>query len=418
MAQAGFTPISIYYSSTSAAVPLAGNLAFGELALNILDGKLYYKSDTGVVTLLSTSAIAGGSFGALSYSTSFTGTAPATITDNSTSAALRVTQLGTGNAFVVEDSANPDASPFVIDSIGAVGIGGTPSTGVNLYNTRDLASATATAFGTSTASTVRSSVTTAAYGFSSLIATEAVAFTLPTLVHYAASQSTFANTAVTTQAGFQSQSTLIGAVSNFGFYAADTAAVTASKTAYGFYSAVNTASGGGTAYGIYAAGTAANVFIGATALNGASIHTFGNDVSSTYTGYFQLGGRGFRKLTSGNSIQIVNNANTTVTQTLADNGDFTAAGNVTAYSDIRLKKDLVQIPDALEKVRQLTGYTYTRIDTGEKQTGVVAQDVQKVLPEAVLEGEHLSVAYGNMVGLLIEAIKELEAQVAELRASK
>jgi hypothetical protein len=99
-------------------------------------------------------------------------------------------------------------------------------------------------------------------------------------------------------------------------------------------------------------------------------------------------------------------------------GDFTGIGNITAYSDIRLKKDLVQIPDALEKVRQLTGYTYTRIDTGEKQTGLVAQDVQKVLPEAVLEGEHLSLAYGNLVGLLVEAIKELEVQVAELRAAK
>jgi hypothetical protein len=99
-------------------------------------------------------------------------------------------------------------------------------------------------------------------------------------------------------------------------------------------------------------------------------------------------------------------------------GNFTASGNVTAYSDIRLKKDLLQIPNALDKVQQLTGYIYTRIDTGEKQTGLVAQDVQKVLPEGIVEGEYLSVAYGNLVGLLVEAIKELRAEVAALKENK
>ena len=123
MAQSGFTPISLYYSSTVSQVPLAGNLAFGELAINILDGKLYFKNSVGAVTLLSSSAIASGAFTTLSYSTSFTGTASATITDNSTSSALRVTQTGTGNSLLVEDSANPDATPFVIDNIGRIVIG-------------------------------------------------------------------------------------------------------------------------------------------------------------------------------------------------------------------------------------------------------------------------------------------------------
>jgi len=97
-------------------------------------------------------------------------------------------------------------------------------------------------------------------------------------------------------------------------------------------------------------------------------------------------------------------------------GNFVAYGNVTAYSDIRLKTDLQQIPNALAKVEQLTGYTYTRTDTGERQTGLVAQEVEKVLPEAVLQGEQLSLAYGNMVGLLVEAVKELSARVKELEA--
>lgn len=93
-------------------------------------------------------------------------------------------------------------------------------------------------------------------------------------------------------------------------------------------------------------------------------------------------------------------------------GALTASGNITAYSDIRLKTDIQVIPDALAKVQALRGVTYERVDTGEHQTGVIAQDVQKVLPEAIQDdGQYLSVAYGNLVGLLIEAVKELNAKV-------
>lgn len=104
--------------------------------------------------------------------------------------------------------------------------------------------------------------------------------------------------------------------------------------------------------------------------------------------------------------------------TLDNSGNFVATGNVTAYSDIRLKTGLVRIPEALAKVKALAGYTFTRLDTQERQTGLLAQDVQRVMPEAVIEGEkYLSVAYGNLVGLLVEAIKELEERVKELEKS-
>lgn len=105
------------------------------------------------------------------------------------------------------------------------------------------------------------------------------------------------------------------------------------------------------------------------------------------------------------------------TFTLDGSGNLTANGNVTAYSDRRIKKDLVPIQDALGKVRSLVGYTYTRIDTGERQTGLVAQDVQAVLPEAVVDnGEVLSVAYGNMAGLLVQAINEMQSRIEALEA--
>ena len=95
-----------------------------------------------------------------------------------------------------------------------------------------------------------------------------------------------------------------------------------------------------------------------------------------------------------------------------------ATGNVLAYSDARLKTDLVRIDDALYRVSGLAGYTFTRTDSGERQTGLLAQDVQKVLPEAVSEAENgtLSLAYGNLAGLLVEAIKELAVEVAAIKA--
>lgn len=105
--------------------------------------------------------------------------------------------------------------------------------------------------------------------------------------------------------------------------------------------------------------------------------------------------------------------------TLTNAGDLTAVGNVTAYSDARLKRDITPITQALDKVQALHGVTYTRIDSGDRHTGLLAQDVQDVLPEAVLvaadEQHTLSVAYGNLVGLLVEAIKELRAEVTSLK---
>ena len=99
-------------------------------------------------------------------------------------------------------------------------------------------------------------------------------------------------------------------------------------------------------------------------------------------------------------------------------GTFTASGDVVAYSDVAVKEDINPIIGALEKVSQLGGYTFKRKnDDSRKYTGVIAQEVKKVLPEAVhgeKDGE-LAVAYGNLVGLLIEAVKEQQVQINELK---
>ena len=93
---------------------------------------------------------------------------------------------------------------------------------------------------------------------------------------------------------------------------------------------------------------------------------------------------------------------------ITSGGSITATGNVTAYSDRNLKKDILTICDALEKVKALRGVNFTMINTGAELIGVIAQEVQEVVPEVVQDNNGvLSVAYGNLTALLIEAVKEL-----------
>ena len=92
MAQAGYTPISLYYSTTASAVPIAGNLANGELAINITDGKIYYKNNSGVVTLFSAST--GSS---LTITTTGGAAAPATF-NGSTAITIDYSTVGADQA--------------------------------------------------------------------------------------------------------------------------------------------------------------------------------------------------------------------------------------------------------------------------------------------------------------------------------
>ena len=102
-------------------------------------------------------------------------------------------------------------------------------------------------------------------------------------------------------------------------------------------------------------------------------------------------------------------------------GNFTATGNVTAFSDERLKENVQTIEGALDKVAQMRGVTYnykSELNDGQRGTGVIAQEIQQVMPEVVEEGEYLSVAYGNLVGVLIEAVKELKTELEQCKCKK
>ena len=109
---------------------------------------------------------------------------------------------------------------------------------------------------------------------------------------------------------------------------------------------------------------------------------------------------------------------TALTLDMSAAGAATFNNDVTAFSDERLKSNIVTVPDALAKVTEMRGVHYVRNETNKDSTGVIAQELQKIAPELVLTAEDemgtLSVNYGNITGYLIEAIKELSARVKEL----
>jgi hypothetical protein len=101
-------------------------------------------------------------------------------------------------------------------------------------------------------------------------------------------------------------------------------------------------------------------------------------------------------------------------------GTIRATGDVIAYSDIRVKSNIRTIDSALDKVTSLRGVYFDRRDNKLASTGVIAQEIEKVLPEVVHTDSNgmKAVAYGNIVGVLIESIKELKAQIDELKSNK
>ena len=103
---------------------------------------------------------------------------------------------------------------------------------------------------------------------------------------------------------------------------------------------------------------------------------------------------------------------------MSEGGHATFNNNVTAFSDERLKDNIETLEDGLDKVEQLRGVTYTRY--GKENIGVIAQEIEKILPEIVLTADDemgtKSVDYSRITAVLIEAVKDLSARVKELES--
>ena len=146
-------------------------------------------------------------------------------------------------------------------------------------------------------------------------------------------------------------------------------------------------------------------------LNSNEVHILSND-NSAYCGRF---------ITAG-AVELYHNGNKkleTTSSGVTVSGDANVTGNVNSSSDASLKENIVPIDDALNKVLAMTGVEYDRIDMdGVHQIGVIAQEIEKVIPELVTENETTglkSVSYGNITAVLIEAIKQQQEQINILR---
>jgi len=139
---------------------------------------------------------------------------------------------------------------------------------------------------------------------------------------------------------------------------------------------------------------------------------YANTIAQGYATQSYVTGQGY--------VTSTNNSWTPTGGTFNVTGNITATQNVTAYSDKRLKSNITTITGALDIVNQMRGVRFDK--DGQRGLGVIAQEVQQLIPEVVFEGtdenKTLSVAYGNIVGLLIEAIKELKAEIDTLKGNK
>lgn len=108
--------------------------------------------------------------------------------------------------------------------------------------------------------------------------------------------------------------------------------------------------------------------------------------------------------------------NMTVAGSLNVGTTIYAGGNITGFSDERLKKEIKTINQGLDMVKKMRGVFFKFKENDKPGVGVIAQELKQILPQAVEQTEDgiLSVAYGNIVGVLIEAVKELSDKVEEL----
>jgi len=137
MAATNYTPIQLYYSTTASAVPLAANLVAGELAINTADGKLYYKSSGGVVTLLAGaggSGIVAGSNTQIQFNNSGVFGASANLTWSGTALAVTGTVAVTGALTATLDSTFSSTGALTISKGTTAQQPGSPVTGMMRYN--------------------------------------------------------------------------------------------------------------------------------------------------------------------------------------------------------------------------------------------------------------------------------------------
>lgn len=402
MAQTGYSVLSIYNSSTPSAVPTAGNLVAGELAINTADGRLYYKDSAGVVQVIAGkggAGVAGGSNTQVQYNSSgslagsanmtFSGTA-LTLANDASISGLTVGK-GTGSIAtntVLGNSAfgaNTTGSQSIIigGNAGAANTTGQDNQFIGYYAGRgNTTGSYSVAIGTlALGSASNNSGNNIGIGYYALNATTGGNNTAIGSLALQANTTASNNTAVGYQAGYN-QTTGSGNV--FLGYQAGNNVTTTSNSMYLGY------------------GTTAS---SATGLSAEFVIGINNAGKGSNTGFFSPNGGGVYQ------------------------GNNSSTWSVT--SDERLKKNIVDNNTGLDKllsiqVRNFEYRTFSEItDLPQNQViekqglqlGVIAQELQKVLPECVKQESTgvLTVNSDNLTWYLINAVKELKAEIDQLK---
>jgi hypothetical protein len=386
MAQSGYTPILIYASGTASALPSAANLTSSangaELALNYADGKLYYKNSSGVVTLLANAATAAGSPPGGSN-----------------------TQVQYNNSGAFGGSAN-----FVWDNSNVrLGIGtSSPATKLDVRGTPGADYGIANIFDT----------TSAASGVGGVLALSGYKTTTSGAAIFAKIKGIKENATAGNEAGALTFETNSGSAYTERMRIDSSGNMLMGTTSNLAYSGlVFNMKSSGSYVGLNASSSEARVF--------ATWDTTAIPMT------FYMGGTERMRISSTGGFSVGTTANPGA-------GAIYATGNITAYySDKRLKTIESTIPNALDKVSKLQGVYYTNNEVAaqhgytsqERQVGLLAQDLEEVLPEVVKaapfdldqdgsskSGEHYkTVQYERVIPLLVEAIKELRAEIKALK---
>lgn len=443
MAQTGYTPIQLYYSSTTTNVPLAANLAAGELAINTADGKLFYKDSGGTVQVLATkgAGTVGGSNTQVQYNSSGSLAGSANMTFNGTgltsgyfipsSSTVPTNGLYLPAANAVGISTN-STNAIYIDSSQNVGIG--TSSPVQLLTVESTSNVRAT-IRNSTENTSYASSLDFATGSGSLASNNVVGRVIGLITQADPSTLQSALTFHTNSGDSVSEKMRIDSSGNVGIGTSSPAAPLDVQAASGVSMFRLTATTGtNSCYSRYS-NTGGFLYLGRD-------NSTGTDFGTAYSaGIWSTGAYPMVFGTNGTEKARISSAGGFGVGTTADPGAgaIYATGNITAYySDERLKNVSGKIENALDKVNSLSGVYYTNNEVAnehgytseETQVGVLAQQVKEVLPEIVKaapfdldengnskSGEnYMTVQYERLVPLLIEAIKELNAKVEALEA--
>jgi hypothetical protein len=419
MAQTGYTPISIYYSSTASNTPTAGNLVAGELAINTADGKLFYKDSAGVVQTLASKNANSGSFTNLSYTGTLTG-------------GTGVVNLGSGQ--------------FYKDASGNVGIGtSSPAAGYRLVvNTTGATSqlgisadsgqssvlsigGNGTSLGSTSFDLIQSSGSSDAYIYNRSNANLIFGTNNAERMRIDSSGNVGIGTTTTTyRLNVAGRSTFIPSSENYAVYMAYNSSTSGvwmgspSANTQAFYN-----NAGDERMRIDSSG---NLSIGTTSNVLAARLNVSQSASTWVVGL---------QNTANNSVLAITNGSGTANYSAVgffNNGTsfslcglISVSGTSTSYatsSDYRLKENVAPMTGALNRISALKPVTYNWKSSGENGQGFIAHELQEVCPEAVVGEKDAVDAEGKpvyqgidtsfLVATLTAAIQEQQALIANL----